>query len=135
MFVEKKLRVNAEKVSFVKSFPGRLKNGDAIIGKTVKQVVTLSKGKPGLIIFSDGSFISVAFSEQEPGILLRLLLAAQPFLESYYHEAYAELAQLIAEDKEMQRMARLENIMGAIANNLPQIPELKDALKRFLDSA
>jgi len=132
MFVEKKLRSNAKKVSFVKSFPGRLKDWDATIGKTIERVVRGDKGEMGLIIFSDASFISLSFSEQEPGPLLRSLLAAQLFLEPHYPEAYQTLAQLITEDKEMQRMARLENIMGAIENNLPQIPELKDALKDFL---
>jgi len=132
VFVEKKLRANANKVSFVKSFPGLLKNWDAAVGKTIKQVVSLDKGKPGLIVFSDASFMS-SFSEEEPALLLRALLAAQPFLESYYPEAYVRLAELIAEDKEMQRMARLENIMGAIENNYPQIPELKGSLKQFLE--
>ncbi len=133
MFVEKKLRVNAKKVSFVKSFPGRLKNWDETIGKTIKEIVNLDEGKPGLVIFSDASFFFVSSSEQEPALLLRSLLAAQTYLESHYQEAYKTLAQLIEEDKEMQRMARLENIMGAIENNLPQIPELKNALKQFLE--
>lgn len=132
MFVEKKLRSNAEKVSFVKSFPGRLKTWDAALGKTIERIVTDDKGKTGLLIFSDASFISISFSEQEPGPLLRSLLAAQAFLEPHYPEAYQRLSKLITEDKEMQRMARLENIMGAIENNLPQIPELKNALKDFL---
>lgn len=132
MFVEKKLRSNAEKVSFVKSFPGRLKTWDAALGKTIERIVTDDKGKTGLLIFSDASFISISFSEQEPGPLLRSLLAAQAFLEPHYPEAYQRLSKLITEDKEMQRMARLENIMGAIENNLPQIPELKKALKDFL---
>jgi len=135
VFVEKKLRANAKKVSFVKAFPGRLKEWDATVGKTVQRVVGMGEGKPGLVIFSDASFISVSCSEQEPGLLLRLLLAAQPFLESHYQEAYERLEELIAEDKEMQRMARLENIMGAIENNLPQIPELKEALKQFLEKS
>ncbi len=132
MFVEKKLQSNAKKVSFVKSFPGRLKTWDATIGKKIERVVRDDKGKTALLIFSDASFISTSFSEQEPGPLLKALLAAKPFLESHYDEAYQTLSELIAEDKEMQRMARLENIMGAIENNLPQIPELKDALKDFL---
>jgi len=132
VFVEKKILKNSEKVSFVKAFPGRLKDWEAAVGKHIRDVVKLEKGAAGLVIFSDASFLPVSCSGQEPGLLLRLLLAAQPLLAPHYPGAYARLAQLIAEDKEMQRMARLENIMGAIKNNLPQIPELREALKDFL---
>ncbi|MDC4226183.1 MAG: hypothetical protein MPW15_18505 [Candidatus Manganitrophus sp.] len=69
----------------------------------------------------------------EPADLIAALLAARPFLESHHGKAYETLDQYISSDKETQRMARLENIMGAIRNNLPQIPELKDELRRFLD--
>lgn len=69
----------------------------------------------------------------EPADLISALLVARPFLESHHGKAYETLDQYIASDKETQRMARLENIMGAIRNNLPQIPELKDELRRFLE--
>lgn len=72
-------------------------------------------------------------SDPEPADLIAALLAARPALESRHGRAYEALDRYIASDKETQRMARLENIMGAIRNNLPQIPELKDALRRFLE--
>jgi len=66
-------------------------------------------------------------------VLIASLLEAKPFLERHHQTAYEMLDQLIVQDKELQRMARLENIMGAIYNNAPQIPELKQALQNFLD--
>lgn len=86
-----------------------------------------------VVIFSDGTFVVASPPDVEPADLIAALLAARPFLESHHANAYETLDQYIASDKETQRMARLENIMGAIRNNLPQIPELKDELRRFLD--
>lgn len=86
-----------------------------------------------VVIFSDGAFLVAPSPDLEPVDLISALLTARPFLESHHGKAYEALDRYIASDKEMQRMARLENIMGAIRNNLPQIPELKDALRRFLE--
>jgi hypothetical protein len=86
-----------------------------------------------VVIFSDGTFVVASPPDVEPADLIAALLAARPFLEIHHANAYETLDQYITSDKETQRMARLENIMGAIRNNLPQIPELKDALRRFLD--
>ncbi|MDC4205593.1 MAG: hypothetical protein MPW14_23070 [Candidatus Manganitrophus sp.] len=86
-----------------------------------------------VVIFSDGTFVVASPPDVEPADLIAALLAARPFLESHHGKAYETLDQYISSDKETQRMARLENIMGAIRNNLPQIPELKDELRRFLD--
>ncbi len=133
MYVEKKWQTNREKVAFAKSFPGRLMKWDAAIGKKVERVVFVHEKETGLAIFEEGTFIFIPSPDPEPAELIQSLLAGRSFLEPYYKEAYSELDQWISADKEMQRKARLENIMGAIRNNLPQIPELKEALKRFLE--
>lgn len=133
MYVEKKLKINAEKVSFAKAFPGLLKNWEMASGKTIKQVVPMNKGKTNLVIFTDATFIFAPLLDVQPAVLIASLLAAKPFLEGQHQTAYEILDRLMAEDKEMQRMARLENIMGAIRNNLPQIPELEKELRHFLD--
>ena len=46
--------------------------------------------------------------------------------------AYAPLDEKIATDRALQRQARLSNIMGAIQNNIGQIPEIEAALQQFL---
>jgi hypothetical protein len=54
-------------------------------------------------------------------------------LEPKHREAFVQYDQLVRHDKEALRQARLEKIMGAIQNNLDQIPELKDRLRRLVD--
>jgi len=54
-------------------------------------------------------------------------------LEPKHPKAYAEYDRLARLDKEALRAARLEKIIGAIENNLEQIPELKDRLRRLVD--
>ncbi len=133
MYVEKKLQANSEKVAFAKSFPGQLASWDAAVGKEVDRVMTL-KGRPScMVIFADRTFIVSSMAYLEPADLISLLLAARPLLDAHYKEAYQALDQCMVSDKEMQRMARLENILGAVKNNLPQIPELKEALKHLLE--
>lgn len=130
-YVEKKWRANADKVSFAKAFPGRLSDWGAAEGKTVAQALAVGASARA-VIFTDGAFLIASSSEPEPAVLIAALLAARPLLERHHPEAYGTLDQHIATDREMQRMARLENILGAIQNNLPQIPELKDELRRLL---
>jgi hypothetical protein len=130
--VARKWKMNARKVSFAKSFPGCLDGWHDAVGKKIEEVVVLEKEKAEVVIFSDATFILVSSAELKPALLIKSLLKARPFLERHYKGAYETLDQLIDSDKELQRLARLENIMGAIQNNYPQIPELKAELSRFL---
>lgn len=130
-FVEKKWQANMGKVAFAKAFPGRLTTWESAIGKTVEKAISIDE-KNGLAIFSDGSFIAIPTPDPQPADLIRLLLFARPDLIAFWKEAFDELDQWIAMDREMQRKARLQNIIGAIENNLPQIPELKEALEEVL---
>ena len=122
-----------EKVAFAKSFPGRLMTWNAAVGKKVARTVAIDEGGAGMVIFDDGTFIFIPSPDPAPADLIRTLLAGRPFLEQYHQTAFLELDRWISTDKEMQRMARLENIIGAIRNNLPHIPELKEKLKQFLE--
>lgn len=133
MYVQKKWQTNMEKVAFAKAFPGRLMTWETAVGKKIEQVVSVGGRETGLVMFEDGTFIFIPSPDLEPADLIQALLAGRPFLERRHQAAFTELDRWIATDKEMQRMARLENIMGAIRNNLPQIPELKERLKKFLD--
>jgi len=132
MYVEKKLEINAKKVAFAKSFPGRLDHWQAAVGKTVAHIISPDQKKYGVVVFSDDSFIFIPSPDLQPAQLIQCILAAKPVLGTCYTQAYGTLEALIAEDQEMQRLARLENIMGAIRNNFPQIPELKKELQVFL---
>jgi regulator of sigma D len=60
------------------------------------------------------------------------LVDARQYLEPRHQAAYQEYDRLAKKDKETLRLARLEKILGAIENNLEQIPELKDRLKALV---
>lgn len=134
MAVEEKWKANQQKVAFMKQFPGLVGSWEEVQGKTLDAVVPLP-GKAGaaILVFSDGSFMVVPPLAVEPWELAEGLRAARPVLEPKHRAAYAEYDRLARIDREALRAARLEKIMGAIQNNLEQIPELKDRLRRLVD--
>jgi len=134
MAVEEKWKANQEKVAFMKRFPGLTLTWDQVQGKTVEAVMPLSS-KPGaaVLVFSDGSFTVVPPLEPEPWALGDGLGVARQALEPKHPAAYKEYDRLVRTDKEALRAARLEKILGAIQNNLGQIPELKDRLRQLVD--
>ncbi len=133
MAVEEKWKANQEKVAFVKQFPGLTLDWKACQGKTVQSVVPLaSKQGAAVIVFSDGAFMIAPSLTPEPWELGQALAEARPLLEPIHSTAYAELDRLSKKDKEALKAARLEKILGAIQNNLEQIPELKDRLKQLV---
>jgi hypothetical protein len=108
-------------------------NWEAVAGKTVETVTPLT-GKQGaaVVTFTDGSFLVVPPLAPEPWELSQALVDARTHLEPKHQEAYKEYDRLAQKDKEALRSARLEKIIGAIQNNLEQIPELKDRLKQLV---
>jgi diglucosylglycerate octanoyltransferase len=60
------------------------------------------------------------------------LTAGRSLLEIKHAHAYQEYDRLAKNDKDALRQARLEKIIGAIENNLEQIPELKERLKALV---
>ena len=134
MPVEEKWKANQEKVAFMKRFPGLAMAWEQTHGKTIEAVAPLPS-KPGaaVLVFSDGSFAVAPPLAPEPWELTEGLGAARSVLEPKHPKAYTEYDRLVRQDKEALRTARLEKILGAIQNNLEQIPELKDRLRRLVD--
>lgn len=122
-----------QKVAFSQQFPGLLLSWQACEGKTVRAVLPLT-GKPGamVIVFADASFTIVPPLTPEPWAIGQALVDARAHLESAHRTAYEEYDRLAQKDREALRNARLEKILGAIQNNLEQIPELKDRLKELV---
>ncbi|UVT14408.1 MAG: hypothetical protein H8K04_11135 [Nitrospira sp.] len=122
-----------EKVAFAHQFPGLVLNWNACEGKTIRAVIPLT-GKPGaaVVVFTDASFTIVPPLAPEPWAVGQALVDARALLEPAHQAAFAEYDQLARKDKEALRAARLEKILGAIHNNLAQIPELKDRLKELV---
>jgi hypothetical protein len=131
--VSEKWKANQEKVAFMKQFPGLTAAWEQVQGKTVQAVVPLSsKAGAAVLVFSDGTFVVAAPIAPEPWELGDALAAGRRHLEPRHAEAYAEYERLVRQDREALRKARLEKIIGAIQNNLEQIPELKDRLRRLI---
>ena len=133
MAVEDKWKANLDKVAFMKQFPGLLGNWEALAGKTIKAVIAL-KGKQGaaVLVCTDGTFTIVPPMAPEPYELGEALAVARTILEPTHQTAYVEYDRLVKKDRDALRSARVEKILGAIHNNLEQMPELKDRLKELV---
>jgi len=131
---EEKWKANMEKVAFVKQFPGLTGSWEQIAGKTIESVTPLPS-KPGFatLVFTDGSFIVAPPMDTQPKELGEGLTAARTSLEARHPEPYKEYDRLVKQDKDATRSARLEKIIGAIQNNLEQIPELKDRIRQLVN--
>lgn len=130
---EEKWRANREKVAFMKQFPGLAFTWEQVTGKTIESVTPLPS-RPGYatLVFTDGSFLVVPPLDTQPKELGEGLAAARAALEPKHPEPYKELDRLVKQDKDATRAARLEKIIGAIRNNLAQIPELKDRVRQLV---
>lgn len=132
--MEDKWKANQEKVAFMRRFPGVATSWEELSGKTIAHVVALpSKPEAAVVVFSDGSFAVVRPPASEPHDLRVALDTARQLLEPKHREAYVEYDRLARKDRDASRAARLEKILGAIQNNVEQIPELKDRLRRLVD--
>ena len=122
-----------EKVAFTQRFPGLLLDWKSLEGKTIRAVIPLT-GKLGaaVIVCHDATFTIVPPLSPEPWALGQALVDARALLEPSHQAAYAEYDRLTKKDKDALRSARLEKILGAIHNNLEQIPELKERLKELV---
>jgi hypothetical protein len=133
MATEDKWKANLEKVAFMKQFPGLLGSWESLNGKTIEAVIPLKcKQGAAAIICSDGTFAVAPPMAAEPYELGETLAVGRSRLEPKHGTAYREYDRLAKKDKDALRLARLEKIIGAIENNLEQIPELKDRLKALV---
>lgn len=133
MSAQDKWKANAEKVAFMKQFPGLTTDWASLRGKTIVAVIPLaSKPERAVLICDDGTFAVAGAPTPEPRELGEALTAARQQLAARYPDAYAEYDRLVRQDHEALRAARLDNIIGAIHNNMPLVPELKDRLKALV---
>ncbi|SPP63043.1 hypothetical protein [Nitrospira lenta] len=133
MAVEEKWKANQEKVAFAKEFPGLTLDWKTCEGKTVHAVLPLT-GKQGaaVIVYTDGAFTIVPPLAPEAWEFGQALIDARAQLEPKHPAAYVAYDRLAKKDKDALKSARADKIIGAIENNLEQIPELKDRLKALV---
>ncbi len=130
---EEKWKANLKKVAFLRSFPGWISSWDQGIGATIEQVLPIPDHTPhSVILLSRGRFAVTPPVHDEPQILTAGLLSARPHLESMHARAFQEYDDLARLDQEAGRIARLENILNAIDNNLERIPELKPRIQELV---
>lgn len=129
---EAKWKANQEKVAFLKQFPGLLLSWDEATGRTVTSVTAIDQSDGKVLVLDNGTFAIVSPLKPEPKELRDGITAVATRLRDLYPEAYREYEALAQRDREATRTARLENILGAIHNNLDDIPELKDRIRSLV---
>lgn len=132
--IEQKWRANIEKVAYVKAFPGRLGEWTSAAGKQIEAVVSIDAGIAlTAVVFADHTFmVTSGARDPEPADLLRSILHLRPMLQESHGDAYEKLDSLTVDDKELTRLARMENVLGAIRNNIVQMPELFEQIPQLL---
>ena len=130
---EEKWKANQAKAAFLKKFPGLIQSWEETLGQPVQSVIPINSDSPRVVLeFSDGSFAIARPLETEPKFLREGIETARSTLELRHPEAYIQYDHLVEQDKEASRNARLKNILGAIQNNLDEIPELKDQIRSLV---
>jgi diglucosylglycerate octanoyltransferase len=130
--LEDKWKANRSKVSFARQFPGLLAAWSDLEGKQIRRVIPLEKHPGAVLIMEDRTWAVVPNLDPDPAPLQEGIHRAKDVLEGTYRAAYEELERLTAVDRELTRKSRKENILGAIRNNLDQIPELKEEIQALL---
>jgi diglucosylglycerate octanoyltransferase len=133
MHAEEAMERRKERMAFVRAFPGRLESWEEAIGKRIVHVRTGSGGAT-LVLFADGTFLLAGDWAGAPDDLQALLRDARPALEPHQPAAYAQLDALLAAEAEAMRLGRMEKVIGAVRTNLPNIPELREALLELLQT-
>ena len=131
-YSEAALERRREKFACLEAFPGLLRDWSDARGKTVEQVVVAADER--VLVFTDGCFLVARPGPVSGEALQKAVEAARPALEAHQGEALAELDRLAAAEREAMRLARMEKVLGAVETNLPQVPELREELRRLLDS-
>ena len=130
---ESKWKANQEKVAFLKQFPGLLRSWEEMTGHTISSVTSIEQSETKVIVLDNGSFAIVPPLALEPKQLRDGVTAVATHLRTLYPDAYREYEALAQRDREATRRARMENVLGAIHNNVEDIPELKDRIRSLVN--
>ncbi|HEY5648203.1 MAG TPA: hypothetical protein VLB09_05110 [Nitrospiria bacterium] len=129
-----KWKANEAKTDFILKFPGLMRSWLDCGGKTIDHVVPLPKGPGAVLIMSDHTFLVASPVDPDIRTIQEALMVIRPHLEDRYGGAYKELERLTEADRDLAKKSRLENILGAVRTNAPEIPELKKELQKLLDT-
>lgn len=124
---EEKWKINREKNEFARTIPCKVSPDMHL--KVLFKTVLPSKKSIELCIYENHTFsLSDPNAFDDAQLVLETVEIVRPYIEKYYPEFYQEYDKWVLLDKEATKKARLEKILGAIANNMAEIPELKDEI-------
>ncbi|HTN43516.1 MAG TPA: hypothetical protein VMN77_06930 [Nitrospiria bacterium] len=132
--IEEKWAANEEKAAYIKKFPGLFLNWSEALGKKINKVVPLNDGIGAVLLMEDGTFTVVSKIDPTIHQIYEGIQSLRPELEPRLSGAYRTLDEKVLRDKRMTSKARLEKILGAIRNNMSEIPELKEEIEKLIRS-
>jgi hypothetical protein len=130
--IEEKWAANEEKAAFIKTFPGLFLSWSEAAGKKIQKILPLKDGVGAVLLMEDSTFTVVSKIDPTIHQIYEGIQSLRPELESRLSGVYRGLDEKVFRDKEMARKARLEKILGAIQNNMAQIPELKEEIEKLI---
>lgn len=123
---EEKWKINRQKNEFARTIPGKV--SPAALKIRYRTFLPSSKNTE-LCVYENNTFsLSDENAFEDAQLVIETVELVRPYLERFYPEFYQEYDKWVQLDKEATRKARLEKILGAIANNMAEIPELKDEI-------
>jgi hypothetical protein len=128
MYAEEKWKASEEKVAYAKAFPSLMTTDEA---KPVAKTFPLKNAT--LVLFDDSTFTFQPLDTMNVSWYMDNLREAKTHLYDLHKEAFDKLDELIKRDAELTRLSRMEKILGAIVNNIVEIPELRDEIPKVLD--
>jgi diglucosylglycerate octanoyltransferase len=131
-YSEAALERRREKFAYAEEFPGLLKEWREVAGKTVEAVAVAEEAR--VVLFTDGCFLVARPGPAAGEPLMAAIESVREALRKHRPEALDQLDRLAASEREAMRLARMEKVLGAVETNLPQVPELREELRRLLET-
>jgi hypothetical protein len=135
VYVEQKWKINREKNEHARTCPG-LVSPDQAKGKILQETLSLTlpdQSRLTILLFEHGLFSVVGDMSLQPAQLLPVLESVRQKIEPLFPDFYRRLDQLAEDDRRIQVLARMENILGAIRNNASSHPELLASVKALVE--
>lgn len=124
---EEKWKINRQKNEFARTIPCKIPPDNTL--KVLYKTFLPSAKNIELCVYDNHSFsLSDDSAFEDAQLVIETVTLVRPYLEKFYPEFYQEYDNWVQLDKEATRKARLEKILGAIANNMAEIPELKEEI-------
>ncbi|MCS7075755.1 MAG: hypothetical protein NZ455_03555 [Bacteroidia bacterium] len=124
---EEKWKINRQKNEFARTIPGKtLPRSDL---KVIYRTFLSCAKNVELCVYEDNTFsLSQPNAFDDAQVVIETVECLRPYFENTYSGFYRQYDKWVELDKEATRKARLEKILSAIANNIAEIPELKDEI-------